>query len=170
MEQWDLFDSERKPLCRTCYRGEQRAPGEYHIVIGVWVVNSQKQVLVTLRDALKSSYPLTWENTGGSALAGESSKQAAIRELFEETGIVAKEDELVMLGSTREESAFFDLYILHKNVSLSEIVLQPGETIDAKWLSLQELDEICADGSLARPIAMRLSTFRKEFDAFIEAM
>lgn len=52
------------------------------MVVEVWTVNSEKNILVTLRYASKEIYPNKWENSGGSALAGETSKQAAVRELL----------------------------------------------------------------------------------------
>ena len=89
MELWDLFDAGRRPLVRTHPRGTPCAAGEYHIVVSVWTLDSRDNFLLTLRDPAKESYPNTWENTGGSALAGETSRAAAVRELAEETGILA---------------------------------------------------------------------------------
>ena len=73
MELWDLYDSNRQPLFRTQLRNQLINPGEYHIDIEVWTVNSNKNLLVTLRDPNKENYPGKWENTGGSVLAGETS-------------------------------------------------------------------------------------------------
>lgn len=56
---------------------------------GTCVVRHEGFVLLTLRSASKD-YPLTWEFPAGSALAGESSVDAAIRELREETGLSAE--------------------------------------------------------------------------------
>lgn len=45
MEQWDLFDAERKPLGRTHVRGEKFGEGEYYVCCEIWVVNSEGQYL-----------------------------------------------------------------------------------------------------------------------------
>ncbi len=155
MELWDLYDKNRQPLFRTHQRGKKMNPGEHHIVVEVWTVNSKKEILVTLRDHCKEDYPDKWENTGGSALAGETSKQAAIRELMEETGIIALENNLILLGTYQEESAFVDIYLLRRDILINQLKVQDGETVDARWISLEELDNMIADQSLDLPTGKR---------------
>ena len=55
MELWDLFDSARNPLGKTRLRGTPGTPGEYHIVVSIWTVNSHGNILLTLRDSSKES-------------------------------------------------------------------------------------------------------------------
>jgi 8-oxo-dGTP pyrophosphatase MutT (NUDIX family) len=164
MEKWDLYNENRQPLNRTLIRGEQKNPGEHHIVVEVWTVNSNRDILVTLRDPNKLEYPGKWENTGGSVLSGETSKQGAIRELFEETGISATENELSLLGTYKEHSAFVDIYLLRRDVEIEDLTMQEGETVDAKWVSFKELEDMINDLSLALPTAHRLRHVREEFD------
>jgi len=142
--------------------------GEYHIVVEVWTVDSDKNVLVTLRDPTKEEYPNKWENTGGSALAGETSRQAAVRELREETGIIAAEDELSFLGTCQEHSAFVDIYLLRRNIPISQLTMQEGETVDAKWVSIEQLDAMIRDESLALPTGKRLAEVRKIFQKHLD--
>lgn len=138
--------------------------GAFHVVVEVWTVSSRRQVLVTLRDPQKELYPNHWENTGGSALSGESSRQAAVRELQEETGIEAKEEELCFLGTCQEASAFVDVYLLRRDVPRSQLRLQEGETVDAKWIDLQTLQQWIADGRLAPSTGKRWLAVRRAFE------
>ena len=163
MEFWDLYDGKRKPINRSIKRGEQKRAGEFHIVVEVWTINSKSEILVTLRDPKKDCYPNKWENTGGSLLSGETSRQGAVRELFEETGILALESELILLGTRKEQSIFIDIFLLRHDIEIENITLQTGETIDAKWVTLGRLDEIIEDGSLAQPTGERLQFVREEF-------
>ncbi len=163
MELWDLYDRERRPLGRTHVRGVPCPPGEYHIVVTVWTANAHGEILLTLRDPAKESYPNTWKNTGGSALAGETSRGAAVRELLEETGIAAAEEELILLGTQTTRDAHVDHYLLRRDIALNELRLQPGETVGAKWVTLDELDVMIADLSLAKPIGEQFSKIRKRF-------
>jgi len=151
MEHWDLFDGARNPLGKTRLRGTPGNPGEYHIVVSIWTVDSTGNILLTLRDPAKESYPDRWENTGGSALAGETSRQAAVRELYEETGIVACESDLLLLGEQIARDSFVDHYLLRRDVPIAEIRLQAGETADAKWVTMDTLVEMIADLTLANP-------------------
>ena len=164
MELWDLYDRDRQPLLRTHRRGEKKNPGEYHIVVEVWTFNRDGHVLVTLRDPCKEMYPDKWENTGGSALAGETSRQAAVRELAEETGIVAAEEELTFLGTFREEEEFHDTYILRRDVPIDQLTMQKGETVAAKWVTMEQLNAMAADETLALPIGKRLNQIRQEME------
>ena len=166
MELWDLLDENRKPLGKTQLRGKPMRQDEYHIVVEVWTVNENNEILLTLRHPDKP-YAYHWEATAGSILSGETSVQGAIRELFEETGILANEQELHLLGTIRENSAFVDTYILRKNVSLSDVVLQEGETIDVQWVSLKKLDKLILAGEIAKPNIRRLSDVRPQFEAYI---
>lgn len=141
----------------------KKKSSEYHTVVEVWTVNSEKNILVTLRNTSKEIYPNKWENSGGSALAGETSKQAAVRELFEETGIVTTEEELHFLATFKEISTFHDIYILHKDVLIEHLTMQPGETTRAKWITLNQLEKMAADKNLAASIGRRFAIIRKDF-------
>lgn len=92
MELWDLFDENRRFLYKQHNRQEPLAPGHYHVVVVVCVVNSKEEILVTLRHPAKETYANCWENTGGSVLAGETSRQGAVRE---QSGSLRKKPESV---------------------------------------------------------------------------
>ena len=141
--------------------------GTYHIAVGIWTVNHQNQILLTLRAPEKPDWPNMWENTAGSVLSGETSRQGAVRELFEETGIRVTEEELFLLGTERTRNTIGDCYIVRKTVPLKEIVFQKGETCDARWVSLEELDQMIAAGEVAPPVSGRLSRIRKCFEAYL---
>ncbi|MBA1337040.1 MAG: Phosphoserine phosphatase [Firmicutes bacterium] len=167
MELWDLYDENRCYLNRTHSREALMVTGEYHIVVEVWTANSRGEILLTLRHPNKKDYPNTWENTGGSALTGESSREAAVRELKEETGIAALESELTLLGTKKEETAFVDIYIVHKDIPVESLTMQEGETVEAQWVSLKRLDEIISEGLLALPVVERLKPIREEFEKHV---
>lgn len=167
MELWDLFDKERKPLGRTHVRGIPLAKGEYHLVVFVWVFNSHGQVLMTKRSPEKQSYPNLWEHTGGSVLAGESSMQAIRRELFEETGIRAEAEELTLVDSYSRVGSFCDIYFLHKDIPVSELTMQPGETCDAKWVTRSQLEEMIERGEVAKPDVQRYHQLSEKLEGLL---
>lgn len=167
MELWDLLDEKRQPLNKMHNREDNMIIGQYHVVVGIWTVNSNNEILLTLRHPDKKEYPNFWENTAGSVLAGETIREGAVRELFEETGIVANEDELFLLGTKKEETAFVDTYILRRDVKISELTMQEGETIDAQWVTLDKLDRMIKLGAIALPVVKRLAFLRKSFENFL---
>ncbi|MDL2215548.1 NUDIX domain-containing protein [Ruminococcaceae bacterium OttesenSCG-928-N02] len=154
-EIWDLYTIQRCPLGTTAVRGQALPEGAYHIVVTVWVVCPGRGVLLTLRHPEKPVYPNTWENTGGSVLAGETSLSGACRELFEETGITAKEEELQFLQTHVAGSALMDTYLLCRDVDTASLTMQRGETVAVQIASFARLRQMAANGALAAPIAQQ---------------
>ena len=65
--------------------------GGYHLVCEVLVRNTDGTYLLMKRDPTKPLFPNMWKATaGGSALQGESAVEGALRELREETGVIAQ--------------------------------------------------------------------------------
>ena len=159
MELWDLLDKDRNPLGITHPRGRQypMPPHTYHTVVSVFTVDRENRLLVTLRAPTKGMYPNYWEFTGGSGVAGEDSLTSAWRELSEETGITVPKEELTLLGTLREPSAFMDCYLCRLD-ELGEdvtVTLQEGETVDAKWVTFCELETMIHKNMVPPPCALR---------------
>ena len=159
MELWDLLDKNRKLLGMTHPRGRQypMPPNTYHTVVTVFTVDASNRILLTLRAPTKGMYPNYWEFTGGSGIAGEDSLTSAHRELWEETGINCPSEELVLLGTLREPSAFMDCYLcrLDKAGEDVTVALQAGETVDFQWVALREMETMIHKGLIPPPCAMR---------------
>ncbi len=168
MELLDVIDGERRPTGRTVERGARLGPGEYVLAVSVWTVNEKDELLLTLRSPEKKSYPGLWENTAGAVRAGEKSQAAAVRELREETGISASEEELVPLGVQRREHLLVDTYALRRTVPEGEIRLQPGETSAARFVSAEEFRQLVRRGQVAEPVVDRLAGMRAAFERFLK--
>ena len=97
----DIYDRDRNLTGRVHRRGSRWNKDEYGLVVCVWVYDGKGKVLLTRRAPQKSA-PGTWENSGGAAKAGEDSLSAIVRELREETGIVASPEEFELLDSCTE--------------------------------------------------------------------
>ena len=152
MELNDIYDEHRNRTGRTHRRGTPWRPGEYGLVVCVWVCDGKGKVLLTRR-APGKSYAGTWENSGGAAQAGETSRQAIARELFEETGIRAEEAEFFLLDSDRDKNTFYDFYCLRRETPLEEIRLLPGETDGAQWVTFAQVHRMVESGQICRIIA-----------------
>ena len=97
-ELWDVTDAAGIPTGRTHRRGDPDFPvGMFHIVSSVVVVRGDGLVLMTRRAAVKD-WGLYWEFPAGSALTGETSAEAAVRELAEEAGVHVGTGELALVG------------------------------------------------------------------------
>ena len=152
MEYNDIYDCNRNLTGRVHERGTPWNPGEYGLVVCVWVHDGKGNLFMTRR-APEKSFAGTWENSGGAAQAGETSLQAIVRELWEETGIRGEPEEFELLGSDQDRNAFYDFYCLKKQFPLEQVKLLPGETDDAKWVTFSQVHQMIREGKICQIIA-----------------
>lgn len=106
------------PKGRTIVRGEPLQPGDYHLVIHIWITDDSGRFLIQKRADHLSLYPGIWAATSGSALAGETSEKAAVRELKEELGITAALGEMNKLCRIIRSDNLVDLWLIKRNIDL----------------------------------------------------
>jgi len=144
-EIWDVYDKDRNHTGRTHRRGDPLLEGDYYLVVHVWMQNSKGEFLITKRTPNKG-FPNMWESTGGSAVTGDNSLDAAVREVKEETGLeVLLENGKVMFTIQRDDF-ICDIWLFQQEFSLDDVVLQPNETCDAKWASKAEIRRMIISG------------------------
>ena len=158
MEWNDIYDENRNLTGRVHRRGTPWNPGEYGLVVCVWVYDGKGHILLTRR-AKGKSFAGTWENSGGAAKAGETSRQAIARELFEETGIRAAEEEFELLDTGKDKNTIYDFYGLRRSVHLKDIVLLPGETDAVQWVSFGKIRWMIHSGRICKIIGQQ---FRRQ--------
>ena len=161
MEFNDIYDRNRNRTGRKHLRGTPWKKGEYGLVVCVWVCDGKGNILLTRR-APEKSFAGTWENSGGAAQAGENSRQAIARELFEETGIRAAQEEFQLIGSGCDRNTHFDYYTLIRNTPLEEIKLLPGETDDVKWVTFAQIHQMIQQKKICRVIARQFQLQEKQ--------
>ncbi len=167
MEKLDLFDKDRIALNKIHIRGDIKKDGEYTIAVGIFVIDNNGRILTTLRDPKKNIYPSLWENTVGNVLSGESSIDGAVRELFEETGINCFANELILIDEKRESDFFMDTYLLKRDIDLKDIVLQEGETVDAKLVTKDGFLEMINNGIVVKHIGNRFKRLLPKIEKYL---
>lgn len=139
-EIWDAYDRQFHRIENTkLIRGENVPAGMYHLVCEIIVKHKDGTFLLMQRDWNKH-FGGTWELTaGGSALEGETSLECAIRELKEETGIVACDLKEIQRIVHDEHHSIYVEYVCLTDWNKKAIVLQAGETIAHKWVDRETL-------------------------------
>ena len=144
-ERWDLYDAEGNRTGRTQRRGDVFADGDRHLCVHVWVQNSRGEYLLTRR-APEKCMPGLWECTGGSALAGEDSLTAALRETREETGLRLDPGRGELLFRFSGEHYFCDVWRFRQDVTLEQVVLRPGETCGKRFADRETVRRLKREG------------------------
>lgn len=147
MESWDILNERGKATGKTVVRGNvQLNLGEYHLVVHIWVVGSDGRLLIQRRSKKKLLMPGKWAATGGAAISGETSVQAAMRELHEELGIKAQEDDMIFVKRLTRRNSFVDIWMLKIDIDISDLRLQKSEVAAIKWVTVNELKQMIKSG------------------------
>lgn len=145
MECWDLYNKDREKINKIVKRGDILENGEYHLVTNVWIKNSKNEFLITKRVGTKS-HAYMWECTGGSAISGEDSLSAAIREAKEELGICLNKEDAKLIGTTLRHypncSDILDVWIFNSDISIEDVVCQEEEVCDVMWATANKIKEL----------------------------
>lgn len=161
MEFWDVYDIHRRRMgyrlarcteaqlppdcgCRAALAPNGKLnllPGEYHLSTHVWFINSKGQLLIQKRAENKLHMPGVWAACGGAVMAGEDSRAAAVRESYEEMGIIVDPARLlrILTYTSPERSSHMDVYVYQYECDPATLTLQPEEVSRAGWFSLDEL-------------------------------
>lgn len=158
-EYWDVYDKDRIFQNKTIRPGDPFAEREYYVCCDVWFKNSKGELLVTQRHPNKKAGGL-WEFVGGGVLAGETTAQAAVREVKEEIGITITENDLTLLHVFQQKNHFMDVYLVKKDVNIDSITLGIDETIDAKWVSEDGLRDMIDKQIVVRSVVQRYETLK----------
>lgn len=138
MELWDAYDAMGRKTGGTLVRGEKVPAGLYHLVVHIWYRNKKGELLVQRR-ALSRAMPGLWACTGGSALQGEDSEAALLRESREEMGIEPELSRAARVLSYTTADTLTDVYLVPYEGDAAQLRLQEEEVMDAKWISPEEL-------------------------------
>jgi len=151
----DIRDQYGNKTGRTIARGNQLNPGDYHLVVHMWVKDDMDRFLIQQRSAHVVD-PNIWAPTCGSAIQGEESQKAAIREMREELGLQIYPDEMervvrlvgpdIMVGA----NVLLDIWQINKNVPVEEIRFLDGEVSQVKWATKSEIEALMEEDIFPR--------------------
>lgn len=140
MEKWNLYTIDRVITNRVITRGDDIPKNLYHLVVHVCIFNAKNQMLIQQRQSFKEGWPNMWDVTvGGSAIIGENSRQAAMREVAEELGLKIDLKNTPPVITKYFSEGFDDIYILEKEIDISKLTLQYEEVQAVKWVDIEEI-------------------------------
>ena len=158
MEKWDLYTKARVKTGRSHIRGDELPEGLFHLVVHVWLKNSEGRYLISQRSADRPTFPLMWETTGGSVLMGEDSLTGAIREAKEELGIdLPPKAGRLMFSRVRDwvdGRRFGDILDVWEFPYEGEarLDLAEGEACDTRWADIIEIGRMLESGEMVETL------------------
>ena len=84
-------------------------------------------------------------SAGGSVISRETPKEGMVREFKEELGVDISEDELRLKRIITEKNTIFYIFLVRKNISLDEIVMQEEEVMDVDLASVEKIQRMIED-------------------------
>lgn len=144
-EKWDAYDRFRRKLGFQIVRGEAIPEGVRHLVVHMIYYNSKGEILLQRRSKKKDLAPGVWAFTGGSAVAGEDSVTACIRETEEEMGFSPDMSCAEVILSYSRKDSFTDVYLIKADIDVSGLKLQMEEVDEAAWFGKTEFMKIVCD-------------------------
>lgn len=152
-ELWDILDENGNKTGKTVERGKAMNQDEYHLVVHVWIKNKSGEFLITKRTPNKITLPNMWETTCGSAIVGDDSLKAALREVKEEISIdLAPTDGEFLYRLQRQHHDFpdfIDVWLFKAKVDITEVIYQPEEVCGAKWAKPSQIRSMIELGEFA---------------------
>lgn len=146
MEYFDLYDRDGIKLNKSMKRGTTNNLGEYHRVVHIWIKNDQNQYLIQQRNKSTDRYPYQWAPTAGAVIKGETSFQAALREVKEEIGLSVSKHELIYIDSLYVDNTkanyIIDLFQINKNIRLGSLNIDKTEVKDVSYKTKKEILEM----------------------------
>ena len=154
MELFDIVDENGIPTGKTENRTIVHKIGARHRTAHVWIARKREgriQILLQKRCEEKDSFPGCYDiSSAGHIPAGVDYIPSALRELTEELGIMASEEELIDCGLHRIfiESCFHGMefvdnqvskvFLLWKDIEEADLKLQYEEIESVMWMDFEE--------------------------------
>lgn len=148
MELWDVYDINRDKTGQTAVRGEGLPEGCYHLVVHVCILGSDGRMLIQQRQPFKHGFSNMWDvSCGGSALSGETSAQAAMREAFEEIGVKLDLNGVRPHYSVSFDEGYDDWYVVKADPDIGSLKLQYEEVQAVRWADEDEIFAMMDSGA-----------------------
>jgi 8-oxo-dGTP pyrophosphatase MutT (NUDIX family) len=156
-EIWDIYDKDGNKTGRLHERGKPMQPGDYNLVAHVWIRNSRGEYLLSKRAPMNSIWDNLWQTTGGCAVTGDDGFTTALKEAREEIGVALDPAKGRLFKRYCDErkaeigggltGVWVEVWLFEQEADISAVVLQPEETIDAKWAAPAEIIQAMENGT-----------------------
>lgn len=167
MEKWDIYDINKELTGQTMDRNDwHMKDGDYHLTVLGVIRRPDGRFLITQRVMTKAWAPGWWEVSGGAVMSGETSFQAVVREVREETGIDVSAAPGGFQFSYRRDNPdegdnyFVDIYRFDMDIKESDVTIQTAEALGFKFATPAEIKALADQG-----IFLHYDSIKQVFEA-----
>lgn len=162
-ELFDVYGEDGKPAGYVASREYVHKRGLWHVTAHVWITrrdaDNGPMLLLQLRAADKRLYPSCWDiSAAGHIPTGETVREGAVRELYEELGIDVPPEQPELVGVVRnfydddEGDGYHDreyshVFLLRLDVRPEELVLDPDEVEKTVWMKYDDVLDKAKNGA-----------------------
>lgn len=148
----------------------------WHEVVHVWIVNGRGELLMQLRAPTVELAPNVWDvSVGTHVRPQEMPPEAATRALRDAFGITVTDGELKHLFNIhasnplpegRTHNVFGHVFLLHADVDIDRLQVNPANISQLKWLPLNQLMLEIGSDAKVHYFPRDVSYYSKLFEAF----
>ena len=148
MEKFDVYDSDKQNTGIVHSHGYELDEGQYRLVIHVLVFSQDGRLLIQKRRDDDKKWPGKWDvSVSGCAIAGETGRDAAMREAREELDLELDLTNARPALTVSFASGFDEVFLVEKDVDIAALVLQESEVTDVRWATLNEILTMIKNGA-----------------------
>lgn len=148
----DVLNEDGTKTGKVVTRKEVHEKGLWHRIVVIAIIDKEGHLLMQQRSKYVKTNSEKWDiSAAGHVSAGQTSREAAIREIKEEVGLEIKQEELTYITTYSEptrkqgdiiDNQFFDFYIVIKpKIEMESIHIQESEVENVKLCDLEEVKE-----------------------------
>ena len=153
MEYLDVLDKQGNKTGEVKPRKEVHSKGYWHKGLHIWIINSNKELLVQRRSANKDVYPnKLYVSVAGHPISGEEEIESIKREFKEEIGVELNTNKLEYLFTFSQEvienngkfldNQFYDVYLIEMDLDINKLKLQKEEVSEVKNIYYKEFEKM----------------------------
>ena len=169
----DILTEDGKLVNKRINKIDAHKEGICHGISAVALIDNNGHLLIQKRSFNKDTEPSKWDLSGaGHININESSVDAAIRELYEETGIKVNSEDIKLIDTYLNKvkisgdcfiNHYTYLFIVQKDIDLNNINIQESEVSDIKLINKDQYIELINNNEFVEAIKYcnKLSDYMK---------
>ena len=158
----EILTEEGKQVGKRINKSIAHKEGICHGISVIALINKDGKLLIQKRSSNKTTEPNKWDLSGAGHIdIDETKEQAAIRELYEETRVLVKENDIklidtylnkIKLDNNTYLNHFTYLFIVQKDVDINNIKTQESEVSEIIFVDKKKYLELFNNKEMVKAI------------------